>query len=453
MSTSGRAGQAEPVAVGYGDAAAAPSTGPRLLAGWYETGAPTDYGSHLDAYGPPPIPAGPRRAGRDQLIGAVAAAGLRGRGGAGFPTGTKLRAVAAGRVGRRRVVVANGCEGEPASEKDRVLLTLCPHLVLDGVVLAAHAVGADEAVVCLHAGDPTARGVRAAIGERLRDPVRLRLVEVPDRYVASEESALVHYLNSGDPRPTTTPPRPSDAGVRGRPTLVDNVETLAQLALIARYGPDWFRTAGTPRSPGTTLVTVGGAVARPGVYEIGLGSSLGAALDASGGATVPLNAVLVGGYGGSWLPLPEATEIALTHEDLRAAGAGFGVALLVALPSTACGLATTAALLRFLAAQSARQCGPCTFGLPAITDDLTQLVTTPHEPAAVDRLTRRLGVIAGRGACAHPDGAVRLARSALSTFAVDLEAHRRGRPCRGATHPFPLPGLHPRRSPRATRPL
>ena len=419
MSTSGRAGQAEPVAVGYGDAAAAPSTGPRLLAGWYDTGAPTDYGSHLDAYGPPPIPAGPRRAGRDQLIGAVAAAGLRGRGGAGFPTGTKLRAVAAGRVGRRRVVVANGCEGEPASEKDRVLLTLCPHLVLDGVVLAAHAVGADEAVVCLHAGDPTARGVRAAIGERLRDPVRLRLVEVPDRYVASEESALVHYLNSGDPRPTTTPPRPSDAGVRGRPTLV----------------------------------TVGGAVARPGVYEIGLGSSLGAALDASGGATVPLNAVLVGGYGGSWLPLPEATEIALTHEDLRAAGAGFGVALLVALPSTACGLATTAALLRFLAAQSARQCGPCTFGLPAITDDLTQLVTTPHEPAAVARLTRRLGVIAGRGACAHPDGAVRLARSALSTFAVDLEAHRRGRPCRGATHPFPLPGLHPRPSPRATRPL
>jgi NADH:ubiquinone oxidoreductase subunit F (NADH-binding) len=253
----------------------------------------------------------------------------------------------------------------------------------------------------------------------------------------------VHYLNTGDARPTTTPPRPSDAGVRARPTLVDNVETLAHLALIARYGPDWFRAVGTPRSPGTTLITVAGAVAHPGVYEIELGTALGDALEIAGGATMPVSAALVGGYGGSWLPLPEATEVALTHEDLRAAGVGFGVALLIALPSAACGLGTTAALLRYLAGQSARQCGPCTFGLPAIADDLTQLTTGRADSATLDRLTRRLEVITGRGACAHPDGAVRLARSALDTFAADLKAHRQGRPCRGAAHPFPLPGLHP----------
>lgn len=421
----------------------APRAGPRLLAGWYSTGARTDYPSHLAVYGPPPLPAGTRRSDREQFIAAVAAAGLRGRGGAGFPTGDKLRAVAAGRPGRRRVVVANGCEGEPASDKDHVLLTLCPHLVLDGAVLAAHAVGADEVIVCVHAGNPTGAAMRTAIGERRPDRVRLRLVEVPDRYVASEESALVHYLNTGDPRPTTTPPRPSDTGVRGRPTLVDNVETLAHLALIAHHGPDWFRAEGTPSSPGTTLITVAGAVAHPGVYEIALGTTLGATLDVAGGATTPLQAALIGGYGGTWVPLPDTLEVALTHEDLRAAGAGFGVALLIALPTTACGLATTAALLRYLADQSAHQCGPCTFGLPAIAEDLTQLVTTRTDPAALARLTRRIGVITRRGACAHPDGATRLAASALDTFAADLRAHQAGRPCPSAAHPLPLPGLHP----------
>ena len=416
---------------------APPGAGPRLLAGWHETGAPANLDEHRRRYGRLPLH---RRAGRpDQLIEKVAAAGLRGRGGAGFPTARKLAAVAAGR--RRPLVLANGCESEPASAKDAALLNLAPHLVLDGAVLAAHALGAAEAVVCAHQGALALHALHRAIVER-DDPVPIRVVAVPPRYVASEESALIHFLNTGDARPTTTPPRPSERGVGGRPTLVDNVETLAHLALIARFGAGWFRSVGTAELPGTLLITVDGAVRRPGVYEVPGGTALGAALQCAGGLVEQVHAVLVGGYAGSWLAVPEALDAPLTHEGLRTAGAALGVAVLLALPAEACGLAQTAHLLRYLAAESAGQCGPCTFGLPAIATDLAELVVGRGGHAVLERLTRRFAVIPRRGACAHPDGAVRLAASALPVFAADLAEHLRGRRCAGAGHQplFPIPG-------------
>jgi NADH:ubiquinone oxidoreductase subunit F (NADH-binding) len=392
-----------------------PTQEPRLLAGWAETGRVADLAAHTERYGPLPA-AGPA------LIGTMHAAGLRGRGGAWFPTGVKLSAVAAGR--RRPVVVANGAEGEPASEKDHALLTVAPHLVLDGMALAATALGADEAILCVHRGDPLAATVRAAIGQRGADPVPVRLVEVPMRYVASEESALVNFLNTGEARPTDTPPRPYQRGVRGRPTLVDNVETLADLALIARYGPDWFRSAGTPAAPGTLLVTVGGAVVRPGVREVPVGTTVSAALDTGGGTAEPVGAVLLGGFGGTWLPMPAAAGLRLTPDELPALGVG----VLLALPARVCGLAETARIVRYLAGESARQCGPCMFGLPALADDLAAL--TQGMPT-LERLRYRLGMVARRGACGHPDGAVRLVTSALTVFADDAQAHAAGRPCAG----------------------
>jgi NADH:ubiquinone oxidoreductase subunit F (NADH-binding) len=342
------------------------------------------------------------------------------------------------------VVVANGCEGEPASAKDAALLTLAPHLVLDGSVLAAHALGAAEVIVCVHQGAPAAHTLPSVLAER-DDPVPVRLVTVPARYVASEASALVHYLTTGDARPTTTPPRASQHGVNGAPTLLDNVETLAHLALIARFGAAWFRSTGTPDLPGTLLITVGGAIRRPGVYELAGGTTLGAALQCAGGPTTPVHAVLVGGYAGNWLPLPQAMDFPLSHEGLPSTGSPLGVAVLLALPNTACGLAQTAHLLRYLAAESAKQCGPCTFGLPAIATDLTEIVAGhPNAPTALQRLHRRLGVIPGRGACAHPDGAARLTASALHVFATDVHHHIHGHPCPGANHPplFPIPGRH-----------
>jgi NADH:ubiquinone oxidoreductase subunit F (NADH-binding) len=419
----------------------APSAaGPRLLAGWYETGAPAGLAEHHRRYGPLPLPDRPGRS--DRLIEELTAACLRGRGGAGFPTARKLAAVAAGH--RRPVVVANGCEGEPASRKDAALLSLAPHLVLDGGVLAAHALGASEVILCVHQGAPAARTLPPVIAER-DDPVPVRLVTVPPRYVASGESALIHFLTTGDARPTTTPPRASQRGVNAAPTLVDNVETLAHLALIARFGASWFRSTGTPQLPGTLLITLGGAIRRPGVYEVPAGTTLGAALQGAGGPATPVPAVLVGGYAGNWLAMPQAMDIPLSHEGLHSAGAALGVAALLALPHTACGLAQTAHLLRYLAAQSTKQCGPCTFGLPAIATDLTEIVAGHlNATTALQRLYHRLGVIPGRGACAHPDGAARLTASALQVFTADLRHHLHGQPCRGANDPplFPLPRGH-----------
>jgi NADH:ubiquinone oxidoreductase subunit F (NADH-binding) len=340
--------------------------------------------------------------GRDRLIEAVAAADLRGRGGGGFPTAVKLRAARA----RRSIVVANGCEGDPLSRKDATLLALSPHLVLDGLQLAAHAIGATEAVLCVHVGSPVLGSVAAARAER-DDLVPVRVVEVPRRYVASEETALVHYLTSGDARPLGKQPRPAERGVRGRPTLVDNVDTLAQLALVVLLGPHHYRAARTD------LVTVSGAVRRPGVVEVRAGASLGEVLAAAGGEAEPLQAVLVGGYGGTWT------------SDLN--GALSGIAAVHALPVSACGIAYTAGILAFLAAESARQCGPCMFGLPAIAADFAELVRGGD---STGRLARRIPSLTGRGACAHPDGAARLAASALRTFEADVSSHLAGGRCR-----------------------
>ena len=415
---------------------------PRLLAGWFATGAPADRAAHAARYGPLPVADLRHRAGRAELTETVARAGLRGRGGGGFPTARKLIAVAAARG--RPVVVANGCEGDPAGLKDRVLLEIAPHLVIDGIVLAAAAVRARDAVLCLGEGGLQVARIAGALAERSgTDPIDVRVTEVPHRYVASEESALARFLTRGDARPTMTPPRPAQRGVHGRPTLVDNVETLAHLALIARYGAEWYRGCGTAAAPGTTLVTIRGAVWKPGVYEVEYGMSLESVLHEAGGPAAPAGAVLVGGLGGAWLA-PHFADVAFTPEDLRAAGAvGGGVAALAVLPRRACGVAETTRVVRYLAAESARQCGPCMLGLPALADDMTDLAVGRGGPATLARLRQRLDVVPGRGACAHPDGAVAIVSSALRVFADDVERHVAGAPCSSAgLRPWlPVPGV------------
>jgi NADH:ubiquinone oxidoreductase subunit F (NADH-binding) len=377
------------------------------------------------------------------LIDVVARAGLRGRGGAGFPLARKLAAVAeqVNAQRTRAVVLVNGCESEPVSQKDRVLLHLAPHLVLDGAVLAALAVGADEIVVCVHRGATAAGRLPAAIAQRRPDAVNARVVEVPNRYVASEESALVNFLTNAMARPTAKPPRPFEEGVDARPTLIANVETLAHLALIARYGDRWFASAGTADSPGTQLVTIGGTVSRPGVYEIALGTRLAEVLRTAGPPRGAVQAVLAGGFGGGWLPLPRAGALPVTHADLASAGASLGVGSFVVLPANACGVAETARIAHYLAGESARQCGPCMFGLPAVAADLWTLARGDRAQVEVlDRIHRRLRVLPGRGACGHPDGFARLLRSALTVFAGDFSAHAHGHACRWTRHPvLPVP--------------
>jgi NADH:ubiquinone oxidoreductase subunit F (NADH-binding) len=256
------------------------------------------------------------------------------------------------------------------------------------------------------------------------------LAVVPDGFVAGEETALVHFMNGGAPTPTFVPPRPSERGVHGRPTLVQNVETLANVALIDQHGADWFRERGTNAEPGTALVTVSGAVRRPGVREVEIGTQLGEALALAGDSVSPPSAVLVGGYFGTWVDARDL-DLPLSNAGLRPAGASLGARVLFVLDATSCGLIETARILAYLARESAGQCGPCKFGLQALAADADSLARGAADPTTVERLHRLAGLVEGRGACAHPDGASRLLRSALGVFAPEVELHLRNRCSRG----------------------
>lgn len=385
------------------------------------TGTAADLSGHLAEHG------SLRLQSPAALLDEVEHSGLTGRGGAGFPTARKLRAVAAG---RRPVVVANGAEGEPASSKDAVLLEHSPHLVLDGLQAAARAVGARRAVAYVEAGP--AGAVRRALDERRRahvDPVPVQVVEAPSTFVAGQESAVVRAIEGGPALPRSTPPPVFHRGVDGRPTLVQNVETLAHLALVARYGAAEFRRTGTPEEPGTTLVTLSGAVAHPGVLEVALGTPIADVLDAAGGPTVALRALLVGGFHGAWLTGEEARQLRLSRADLRPLGASPGAGVLVALGADACPLQASVRVVSYLAAQSARQCGPCLNGLPALADALSRLARGERTRGRVEQLC---GLVDRRGACAHPDGTARFVRSTFATFPDELAAHERGRCLAGA---------------------
>ena len=380
---------------------------------------------HLAAHGPLRLPARRDQGAHAALLGEIAAAGLSGRGGGGFPTGSKLALYARS---RSPILAVNLTEGEPASAKDRVLATSAPHLVLDGAAVAAALIGARQVVLCLERGQPALVEVlEAAIGER-EPAVQVRIAETAPGYVSGEESALANFLVSGVARPFFRPSKAVPLERRRTRVLVQNAETCAHVALIARHGARWFLGEGAAGACPSTLVSLSGALARPGVYEVAVGTAL-ADVVALGAPCEEVQAVLVGGYGGGWLRR-EDLRVPFSREALAHLGRAPGAGVLVALGADSCGLAESARLARYLAGESAGQCGPCTFGLPAIADDFEKLAFGQLPGAQLDRLRVRLGAVAGRGACAHPDGAARVLGSALEVFAPDVAEHLAGRPCR-----------------------
>jgi NADH:ubiquinone oxidoreductase subunit F (NADH-binding) len=413
----------------------APARVPRLLA---PPGMAADLDAHLARWGP-------LRRKPASIIEEVAAAGLTGKGGAGFPTAIKLRSVLGARA---PVVVANGTEGEPASKKDQALLISAPHVVLDGLSAAADAVGAEYSVICVKRTAVRAlRSVRRAIIERRRlglDRCPMELEITPDGYVTGEESALVHWLNQGDARPTFTGLRPYQRGVDRRPTLIQNVETLAHLALIARFGADWFRQVGTRGDPGTTLATVSGNVKRPGVYEVPLGTPLTEVVGSAGGDLTTASALLTGGYFGTWMKGTQAAGLPLSRGGFEWAGASLGCGVLAVVSPGSCGLAEVARVTRWMAGESAGQCGPCAHGLPAIAGAVEALHKGDPTGKAERQLYRWLPMVEGRGACRHPDGTVRFVRSALTVFAEEIDRHRRHGPCPPSVQLLPTPARTPR---------
>lgn len=365
------------------------------------------------------------------LLDAIKASELRGRGGAGFPAATKLAAVRdnALAAGLTPVAVANAEEGEPGSLKDRYLLRHRPHLVLDGLILAARIIGAEIAYI--YVSDPdAAAAVRAAMAERAETdlPVtgpRLQIIEVEHSYVAGEESALVRFIDGGPALPTAKPPRAYQCGIGGAPTLVANAETLAQIASVA---------AGTGAR--TRLVTVSGGGVPAAVHEIPLGLPLRDLVAEHLSGRIRIRAVMLGGLFGG-IHGPDALDLPLDHDELAAAGAAFGCGAIRLLGPDECPIAVVADALDHLAEQSSRQCGVCISGTRALAETLNRFTRAAGTRTDLAALERWAAALPGRGACGLLDAAARLAGSLVRAFpellGAHLEPHDGGERC--AVHP------------------
>ncbi|GAA4559156.1 NADH-quinone oxidoreductase subunit NuoF family protein [Planotetraspora kaengkrachanensis] len=375
-----------------------------------------------------------------ELVALAGEVDLRGRGGAGFPFARKLTAVgqAAERRNVRPVVLVNATEGEPASAKDKALLARTPHLVLDGAVLAARALSAREIVIGVTDGGVPGRSISTAIQDAgLSGSVRL--VRLPERFITGEGGALVRGVNGETPIPPGRKVRAAESGVDGLPTLLSNAETFAQLAVLAELGPEGYRATGTGTEPGTVLLTV----TVPGhgrvVVETPTGVPLAEVLRRCGVSAG--QGVMVGGYHGAWLSPAGAATVAVSRESMAEAGAALGAGIIVPLEQGTCPLGEVARVADYLGAESAGQCGPCRLGLPAIARSFSSLAAGSDGAEALLAVKQASGVVRGRGACHHPDGATRFLLSALDVFSEDVAAHVAGggcgRPVRGL---LPVPG-------------
>lgn len=322
------------------------------------------------------------------------------------------------------MVVGNAAEGEPSSHKDHVLLRAAPHLVLDGLMLVARATGAKEAYVVAARSDLVSH-LREVLRHRA-DPLAVTVVQVPDRFVSGQESAVVNAINGEPPLPGDKLVPVYREGVHRRPTLVHNVETLAHIALLARFGAEWFRSVGTHDEPGTFLATVSGAVREPNVFEVAYGTPLTQLLRWAGAAPHDAQAVLVGGFHGAWVPGHAVATTAMSRPSLQVHNATVGAGVVVVLGRDRCGLVESAGVATYLANESAAQCGPCINGLPRMADALNRLAAGQRDPRLVDEVERLRRLVVGRGACAHPDGTARFVASTMHTFAGEVSVHLGG---------------------------
>lgn len=362
----------------------------------------------------------------EQLIAAVTAAGLVGRGGAAFPMGIKLRSV------RERPgpcsVVANGEEGEPLSVKDRWLLRRRPHLVLDGLLRAVRAVGADRAYVYV-SDVQAADSVSHAVGQLGELPVPIDVVRVAPSYVGGEETAVVRAINGGPALPVDKPPRPFESGVDEQPTLVSNVETLANLPSIDVDGADaYLQSSLDPQCPGTFLLTLSGACGAPGLYEVPLGTRLRDVAEQVGGIIEQPQGALMGGYFAGLIG-SDVLELPLSYPVLRERGTGLGCGAIWLIDERhECPVAIAADLMAYFERHNARQCGPCIRGTSAMAAVLERLSRGTVTEQDIDKLTGWSTSLRGRGACAYLDGAANLAASVFREFGAEVTAHQ-SRPC------------------------
>lgn len=351
-----------------------------------------------------------------ELLELVESVGLRGRGGAAFPFAIKLKTVA---EKRRPVIVVNLSEGEPASAKDSALTLSRPHLVLDGAIAAATALGAREVHVVLPGERPrTAQRMTEAILER-DDRIRIRRHHASSRFVAGQGRAVVELIEGRPNLPTTSWAPEAVAGVRGRPTLLSNAETWAHVGLLALRGAAAYRLRGTADEPGTALLTITAPGMVPQVHEVEYGTALRDLLPRSAGG----GPALVGGFHGSWVDWAELGEARVSVDGMKAMGLALGAGVVHAIGPHRCPLQLTSRIVEYLASQSAGRCGPCINGLPALAHAVRETLAGIDNRARIEQLA---GTVERRGACAHPDGTVRLVRSLFTKLPAEMAAHAVG---------------------------
>jgi len=370
------------------------------------------------------------------VIQEVAKSGLRGRGGAGFPTGEKWRAVRAVGAGSR-FAVCNAAEGEPATFKDRLLLRTNPYQVLEGLAIAAYAVGAERAYVGLkEAFRPEIEPLRRALGE-MQDAdalggVPVEIVLGPDLYLFGEETGLEEVIEGRLPLPRVA--RPFVQGLfakppQDNPTLVNNVETLANVPHILADGSDWLRATGTDRAPGTMLFTICGDVRREGVFELPLGSPLRSLVEELAGGT-PESRVLKAIFPGAsnTVILPEQLDASMDFDSMRQVGSGLGAGGFAVFDDSACIVQAAYRYSRFLYVESCGQCPACKFGTGEVTQALQRIEAGGGSDRDLELILVQARGSTGGQKCALPTGESLLMQSLVQAFGDEFRSHI-GRSC------------------------
>jgi NADH-quinone oxidoreductase subunit F len=369
----------------------------------------------------------------DDVIATVRESGLRGRGGGGFHTGEKWDAIR--NVGSGdRYVVCNAAEGEPATFKDRHLLRANPYQVLEGILIAAYAVGAAGAYIGLKEAftpeyDALVRAAQEMHDAGVADPVPIEIVSGPDLYLLGEETGLLEVVEGRPPLPRSH--RPYMEGLfaappKENPTLVNNAETLANVPHIVREGPDWLRASGTERSPGTMLFTLTGDVEREGVFELPLGTPLRTFVEGAGGGVTGGEAMKVIVPGSSTTALVASQlDVGLDFEDMAATGSGLGSGGFAVFDDTTCIVQLAHLYSRFLWVESCAQCPPCKFGSGEITAHLERIERGEGDAGDVGLMLARAKTVTDGQKCALPTGESLLIQSLIQTFTEEFEAHQR----------------------------
>lgn len=372
------------------------------------------------------------------IVDQIEQAGLRGLGGAGFPTHRKWRAVAgqAPLAGQGKWIICNGNEDEPGTFKDRFLLARTPHQVIEGALIAALAVTADHIALYVNPEQPDAVQVMhdavrawddhpllARVGQAVGAPVTLRVTPGSGLYIGGEETAAVASVMGGFPFPSLKPPFPAEKGVHGAPTLVNNIETLAHVPHILRHGAAWYGALGKGAASGTKLYSLSGDVMRPGLHELPMGTSLRELIFDHGGGMLAgraFKAVFTGGPSNTLLTARDL-DVALDFDSVRARGSRLGTGAMIVVAEGTSVLRKTAEYVGFFARNSCGQCPSCKIGTHQIARLLERIDGGAGRQADLQALENLAQLLPGSGRCGLVDGAATVLASSLATFRPEYE--------------------------------